>query len=956
LRSVLLALALLVAPAAKAQSLRTHDPAGRWRTVQTEHFRLYYPDIAKGWALYAAARLESMHARVEQAVGYQPPEVTDIVVMDPLRMSNGFALPFTWGPRMGIFATPPDATPFFGHYRSWTEELITHEDTHLVHLLRPSRNPLMALLSKAAGGTTPMTTNSPPWVTEGYATVIEGRLTGMGRPNSDFRALMIRRLAEEGRLPTFAELSDSSRWMGGAFRYEVGSAFLEWLEARTHPGALQDLWARMTARAVRSFDDAFEGVFGDDPATLYGRFRAEVTADAMHLDKERPTDQGTLWLDLSRSTGAPAVSPDGASLAVVLRHEVGPPSIAVYETKDDPDAEKQWEQDVQGTLAKDPEDVAPVKPEVFPRTPIARRVRNARPPGDPRWTPDGKALLFPAWRAAGDGFLRPDLYRWEPATGKETRVTHGADIVDVDPSPDGTRAVCVRTAWGSQQLIEVDLATGAWTGLTDAAPDRMYDDPRSSPDGNRLAYLEHVEGGWKLMVRELATGKDTEVALPPHSDVSGPAWAPDGSSILASLGTDGFIEVYRIPLDGGAPVMLTHSRGGAAAVAPTPDGKAIFYLSMDAEGLDVHRLALADALPAGTLPADGVAPVVRPAPPPPVPPAEPAEVTPHRYGPGRWEPSPIVGLAVAPESATVALGMRFGDVVGRNDLLILGSHGNRGGWRGLSIAYAFRGWPITVTGQTFAIAQHGAHDVQRAGGALTLGWERHVGPSVFSVTAGGLGDVPWGGDAGPSRAFGFLGGGARPRWGHGLLKATGDLGARARAGWTGGQGTWVAGEARAAGSIGVGTVAVGAGVGGGRTGSTAEVDRYRLGGTDTAMVPRAWLWSRVLDPPIRLTPDTGEAFTTQRAWLDIAGMQLGVERHHLYPHCDQGTCAAPLEAIVASARFEGEIPATGLTRTPAVHGWAGVACSIKDPELPMPDKPCTHLDDWRGWLGLTWRP
>jgi hypothetical protein len=104
-------------------------------------------------------------------------------------------------------------------------------------------------------------------VLEGYATVIEGRLTGAGRPSSTIRALILRRWAENGRLPTYAQLNSDRRFLGMSMAYLTGSAFLEWLEQQpgVAPDALRNLWSRLTARHRRSFDEAFIGVFGDRP-------------------------------------------------------------------------------------------------------------------------------------------------------------------------------------------------------------------------------------------------------------------------------------------------------------------------------------------------------------------------------------------------------------------------------------------------------------------------------------------------------------------------------------------------------------------------------------------------------------------------------------------------------------------------------------------------------------------
>src|SRR6185436_3652624 len=129
----------------------------------------------------------------------------------------------------------PGASSPLGEYVDWPELLMVHEQTHLSHLLRPSRNPLVRMLRLPFG---PLSLRAPRWTAEGYATVLEGRLTGSGRPSGALRAAVLRRWAQRGRLPSYAALSrDSRRYLGDAMAYLAGSAFLEWLDARTGQGA-----------------------------------------------------------------------------------------------------------------------------------------------------------------------------------------------------------------------------------------------------------------------------------------------------------------------------------------------------------------------------------------------------------------------------------------------------------------------------------------------------------------------------------------------------------------------------------------------------------------------------------------------------------------------------------------------------------------------------------------------
>src|SRR4051794_39696331 len=187
-RRLLLFFLLLLPHPALAQG-----PAADWRTLATPHFRVHYTASAETWARGAAARLESIRQRVVAEVGYDPPEVVDVLVSDPVADANGEALPILGWPRMILWTSPPGPESEIGHYSDWTELLVTHEETHLVHLLRPSRNPTRQLLEKILPLGPIVLGGTPRWVFEGYATVVEGRLTGSGRPNGDIRAAILRR-------------------------------------------------------------------------------------------------------------------------------------------------------------------------------------------------------------------------------------------------------------------------------------------------------------------------------------------------------------------------------------------------------------------------------------------------------------------------------------------------------------------------------------------------------------------------------------------------------------------------------------------------------------------------------------------------------------------------------------------------------------------------------------------
>lgn len=923
-------------------------PATRWQTVETEHFRFIFPESAAEWGTYAAGTMEEIKARVDAEVGWSPPRRIDVVIVDPYGQANGSAWPFVHNPRMLLWATPPGPESGIGHYRSWGELLLTHEYAHMVHLLRSSRSPLGRLLEDTVG-LAPISRKAPRWCTEGYATVVEGRLSGFGRPNTDARALLLRRLAQAGKLPTYGELNAFDRFSGGSFAYLVGSAYLEWLERRAGEGKLRDLWARLTARKDRNFDEAFAGVFGDPPEVLYARFTAEVTASAMAVEHERPIDADTLWNDLNYYTGAPAVAPDGTKVAAVVQPLSKPGTLTVWSLAEpDQEALDERAEELKEAAEKDPEDVPPVEPRHPARKVEHARTRITRNADEPRWMPDSSALLFTSWQPRADGRMGPDLFLWTPDEG-ERRVTRGADVRSADPFPDGQRALAIRQDWGRTHLVIVDLETGAWESLTEPTVTVQLDQPRVAPVGERVAWLEHAGDGWTVVVHDPANRTSWRIASRPDGPiVTSLAWSPDGKSLYGSVGEGGFVEVHELWGEDGARGQLTRSAGGG--LMPSASSDALFYLSMDWDGLELHRLPL-DQVQASAV-VDGDVPVVRPewvaGPPPPV----PLEVETNPYGLGPTEVRPLIGAAWSPSQGAIELGLRVGDIVGRRDALLMASYGHQEGVSGGLLALAWRGLPVELTAHGYAVIDP-IEAMERVGGLFRLDDQVRAATGAASFTLAGSYDreIQISGLALPpsDRVVGHV------ELSVGAVEASRALarvGARLRGqiGLTDSD-AWSRGEAQ--GRIRLGRDA---GVEGaytlGLSDTTASIDRYRLGGVQTSVLPDELQWSRITSPIFGVGADRGahhEEVTVTVGQPGVAG--LLAERHRLADDLSLlGAHGSTALSVAASARTE----ALPFQRIPGGRVASGLGCRIEDPVNGWDSTPCSSIGDYGLWVEVGW--
>lgn len=909
---------LLLSPA------RAQDPHEAWRSVSTGSYRLHYPVAAEPWALEAAGRLEEIRDRTSAAVGWRPDRVVDVVVQDPYAMANGMALPTRRRPRMVLYATPPGASSGLGHYRSWAEDLIAHEDTHLVHLLRPSRSPALRGLQDAVLGIGPVAMSSPHWAIEGYATHLEGQLTGYGRPHSDFRAAFLRRWAQAGQLPAYDDLNGSDRFMGGAVPYLVGSAYLDWLALRYGEQSLRDLWARLSARRIRGFEKAFVGVYGLEPDALYGEFTAELTHAAVAAAEARPARPDTLWLSNPGSLGSPAVSPDGSRVALVVQPEIGTPVLSVYLTTED--AEDALEQDEERArlVERDPQDVPAVEPVSPEREPDVRRLRTSMVPQGPRFLQDGR-LVFAAWTRHADGMYGPDVYVWDPESHHEVRVTRRADVRSPDPHPDGTWAVAVWQRWGRTGLVKVDLETGDVSPL--GGPTNV-DQPRLSPDGEQLAYL-HLDAPWEVRLRGIATGDDRAIPLPEGLTPASLAWAPDGEALLVTAGYGGFLEAWRVPLDGGQAVPLTRTDGPVLHAEPGTDGD-LWTVVLDHDGVDLHRQPMEPVQV--WAPAAGTA--MAPAMPPEVPLPPPAPVVPVPYGLGRPEVRLVYGGIASPAVGTTELGLRLGDVVGRHEVVstaVLSPtlRGGGGAWvlRVLPVDVGVRAWALSSPlGDT-------------AGGSLELSDAYVPERGELRWRAGVVGTSP----LGKAVDVGLVG--------FGLVDASRRV--EVDDGWLEGgvSGRGVGGSvALADGSAWLRAGILGAYVEAGARRGHAWAGEFTSGAVRTSFLSEGATAHQIWLPALEHGALSGGDHDARWVAVHPAGELLGLfwERHRAWSGTDEDV------ASLYGLRLRVDLPAQPLVALPGLDLEAGFAYVAEDPQrgaLTLGDPDAVVF-----WMAVGWRP
>ena len=756
--SILACVAAVFAAGHRLQAQTLTIPSLAWRTIETRYFVIHYPQSAQAWTLDMAHRIDAVHDAVSTVVGNAPAHRVTLVVEDPNNVSNGFALPLLEDPVIFFWPMPPDPTSGIGDSRGWGELLSVHEYTHIAHLTRPTRNTwerVMTRLSPLRLG--PIAIRAPRWVDEGYATYIEGKLTGMGRPHSAWRAAVLREWALEGKLPTYGQLDTDNRFLGGDMAYLAGSAFLDWLVERRGDSSLVHLWRRMSARQVRTFDDAFAGVFGGYPADLYGRFTAELTGHALDVERDveqrvasRPdSGRGTTVQALTWGTGGPAVSRDGTRMAIVLARRNAPSRVVVWKTSTDR-SDTAAARARAALLERDPEDVPAITWRPAPKTPLATLYPHAGfAYGSPRFMPNGNELLLVRRTGRGDGALRDDLFTWNIESGAVRRITRDAGIRTADPSPDGRQAVADRCVEGICDLVLVDLATGATRTLAAGSPHVVYYRPRYSSDGTRVLVSVQRDGTWQLALLDLRAPEQVPNAIGPRDGVNRyqAAFLPGDASIVFSTDSGGIPNIAVMQLASEATRAITAVASAASDPEPDHVSHTVYFLRLHAGGLDLASVPDTASLPPTFATSPALAPATVPAAASSDSFAAAALQSTSAYGVGPRNLVVLPTLSLAAEGKSLGAVVSGTDPVGRLTWIASGVYGDRGTWRGASIGAAWRGWPVAIAAAGYYAderpsRQHGGLsaptylDVRYAGGDAVASIERQYTGTAHAVRAG----------------------------------------------------------------------------------------------------------------------------------------------------------------------------------------------------------------------------
>lgn len=583
----LVALCLLCGFADSRDARAANDPSLAWRTIDTPHFRVTYHSGLEKLAQRVASICESIYGRMTVVLGWQPREITEVLLTDFAESANGSATPLPYN-AIRLLVTAPEDMSALGDVDDWNLELLTHEYTHILHTDQIRGIP--ALVNAVLGKTLAPNQTQPRWILEGLGVYEESSKTSGGRLRNSIWDMWMRTDILENNVASIDQVSSFvRRWPQGNLFYLYGSYFIQWIAEtygeETLRKVIEDYGRQIVPWGINRTIRRYTGktwidLYPEWVAAMQKKYRAQEAEV-----KKKGLRQGARVTHNGQTALYPRWIPKGAW----PEHEGG----LLYFKEDMHRRAGLWavppKRDGNGVVMGLDEK----KAEVIART-----------SGESYSTflPDG-GVIFTSQEFAKNVFSFNALEKLEPGKksafgtpdGGRSIVTQGWRTADPATSPDGQRIVFTANRGGTRTIHVADLRDETIANAKPLVPTAFSEQsftPRWSPDGNFVAYSVWKRGGNRdIRLVDMRDGTWRDIVDDRAID-GAPSFSADGRFLFFHSDRTGISNVYAWELETERLLQVTNVTNGAYQPAPSPDGKTLAYVGYTKDGYDLFMMPL----------------------------------------------------------------------------------------------------------------------------------------------------------------------------------------------------------------------------------------------------------------------------------------------------------------------------------------------------------------------------
>ena len=560
---VFLCLIALIVPMKKSFSQFDPHPELDWFTIETEHFLIDYHTGAERTAQTVSKIAEEVYGPITSLYKYKPDEKVIFVINDVSDIANG-ATDY-YGNRIEIYASPLDYDLRGTH--NWLRNVITHEFTHAVQIqsaMKFSRD-MPAIYLQWLN----YEKERRPDVLYGYPNVIVSYpISGVGVPawyaegtaqyqrqqlGYDYwdanRDMILRSSIEDNNPLTWNEIGQFSSItsLKAEQIYNTGFGLVRYISETYGEDKLRTISGALSQVENLSMDQAFRSALNKDGDVVYDEFKAYKKAeyDRRLADVKTSIVKGSVIDTLGFANYYPHFSPDGKKIAYLSNQDFdyGTTALMLY-------------------------DLDTKKSEAL----TLRAATNFS------WSSDGKKILFAKRNSPPNvyGATVFDLYTWDIASKKETRLTQDLRAFSPSYSPDNNSICFVVNGDGTLNLYYGDANGKSHRALTTFNHGEQVFNPVFSPDGKKIFFDYSFEESRKLAQMDIATGEIEYILDETGLDYRTPYLNKSGNRLYFSSNKTGIFNIYSMDLASKEIKQITNVIGGAFMPTISENGDLVY--------------------------------------------------------------------------------------------------------------------------------------------------------------------------------------------------------------------------------------------------------------------------------------------------------------------------------------------------------------------------------------------
>lgn len=528
--------------------LPAQDPPGiNWKVIDTEHYKIIFPEEIKSEANRVANTVEYTYGAVSKTLGGKHKRI-------PLLLSNRGAIPNGYvgkAPWMSEWFNVPIPLKDMGA-SEWYHDLAVHETRHMVQFTYLDRgiNKLLYLLF-GNEGTIVSSLLVPSWYWEGDAVGMETVLTSSGRGrmpyfNREIRSLLINDIRYGYRKAMFGSYKDYY-----PSHYELGYLLATHVK-RTYG---TEVWPTILKRTMN-------WPFTLNPVMPFSRAMEKTTGrNAKHIYDDTMDEMTKLWKEQLKDltfTDATIVSSDKHKVRTDYNNPGFGSDGSLYAVK-----KGMAETASLVRLTEDGEEVITQLPRVG--VSFGLNING----GKVTWTEFHPDLRW-------DKLSWSNVIVYDIATGKRTQLTEKARYYNPALSADGNRVAAVEfTETRECYLVILDAETGEQLGRYESPNKGMILFPSWSPDGTEIAFTAHKFHGKGIFVLNVSSGAINTVKPESFEDILRPVFYDN--YILYESPYSGIDNIYAVNRENGNLLQVTSRRNGAYNPVVSPDGNFLVF-------------------------------------------------------------------------------------------------------------------------------------------------------------------------------------------------------------------------------------------------------------------------------------------------------------------------------------------------------------------------------------------